>query len=96
MRGSAPPVRLDDEYWVLTHVVEYSAPRKYYHLMVVLDALTYAPTRMSLPFVFEEASVEYCLGLCLGDEGLDCVYSSMDDNPRQCTIPFSSLQWIAM
>ena len=94
VRGSAPPLRLDDEYWVLTHVVEYSVPRKYYHMLLVLDATTYAPKRMSLPFVFEQASVEYCLGVCLGNGGLECVYSSMDDNPRQVTIPFSSVQWM--
>lgn len=96
MRGSASPLLIDDEYWVMTHVVEYSVPRKYYHLFVVLDATTYAPKRMSLPFVFEKASVEYCLGVCMGDDGIFCVYSSMDDMPRQVTIPFRSLQWIGL
>ena len=96
MRGSAAPLLIDDEYWVMTHVVEYSVPRKYYHMIVVLDAATYAPKRTTLPFVFERASVEYCLGLCIGDGGLDCVYSSMDDDPRRITIPFSSLQWMKL
>jgi glycosyltransferase involved in cell wall biosynthesis len=94
MRGSAGPLLLDDEYWVMTHVVEYSAPRKYYHMFVILDAKTYEPKRMSLPFVFEQASVEYCLGICIGDVGIDCVYSTMDDNPRQLTIPFNRLEWV--
>jgi glycosyltransferase involved in cell wall biosynthesis len=94
MRGSAGPLLLDDEYWVMTHVVEYSVPRKYYHTFVVLDAKTYKPKRMSLPFVFEQASVEYCLGICLGDSGIDCVYSTMDDDPRQLTIPFNRLEWV--
>jgi hypothetical protein len=51
---------------------------------------------MSLPFVFEEATVEYCLGMILGDNGIDCVYSSMDDNPKLTTIPFNRLHWVSL
>lgn len=90
MRGSAPPVRIDDELWVMTHIVEYSTPRKYYHILVVLDAHTYAPRRMSCPFVFERASVEYCLGMTAD---LQCVYSSMDDNPKLVTLDRKNLHW---
>jgi glycosyltransferase involved in cell wall biosynthesis len=96
MRGSAPPFRMNNELWTLTHFVEYSAPRKYYHTFVVLDTITYKPLRMSLPFVFEEATVEYCLGACLTETGITCVYSSMDDNPRSVVIPPTHLHWISL
>lgn len=96
MRGSASPIRFGDELWVMTHVVEYSAPRKYYHLFVSLHPTTYQPLRMTPPFVFEEASVEYCLGMVVLDTGIQCVYSSMDDNPALLTIPFNRLQWISV
>ena len=96
MRGSASPVRFGDELWVMTHVVEYSVPRKYYHMFVALHPTTYAPIRMTLPFVFEDASVEYCLGMVLTENGIQCVYSSMDDNPKLTTIPFNRLQWISL
>lgn len=94
VRGSAPPVRIQDELWTMVHVVEYSKPRKYYHLIAVLDANTYAVRRMSLPFVFKEPTVEYCLGMTVSEEGLQCVYSTMDDNPELMTIESKNLQWI--
>ena len=96
MRGSAPPIHIDSELWVMTHMVEYSVPRKYYHMFVILDPKTYKPNRMSLPFVFEEATVEYCLGIIVGDNGIECVYSSMDDNPKVTTIPFNRLHWVSL
>jgi hypothetical protein len=94
MRGSASPVWIGNELWVMTHVVEYSAPRKYYHLFVVLDSRTYKPKKLTLPFVFEEATVEYCLGMVAEETGIRCVYSSLDDNPAMITIPFNRLHWI--
>ena len=96
VRGSASPIRFGDELWVLTHAVEYSVPRKYYHMFVALDAFSYKPLRMTLPFVFEEASVEYCLGIRLNENGIECVYSSMDDNPCITTIPLTRLQWMSL
>lgn len=96
MRGSASPVRFGDELWVMTHVVEYSAPRKYYHMFVALHPSTYKPLRMTLPFVFEQASVEYSLGMVITSDGIQCVYSSMDDNPAMTTIPFNRLHWISI
>lgn len=94
VRGSAPPFRINNELWTLIHIVEYSAPRKYYHLFIVLEAETYKPLRLSLPFVFEKASVEYCLGACWTPKGIYCVYSSMDDNPAEITFDPSALHWM--
>lgn len=94
LRGSAPPLRIGDELWTLVHLVEYSSPRKYYHLFVVLDAKTYSVRRMSLPFVFRNATVEYCLGVVLTERGFECVYSSMDDNPERLAIESKNLHWV--
>jgi hypothetical protein len=96
VRGSAPPFRVNHELWTLVHVVEYSSPRKYYHLFVVLDATTYKPLRLSLPFVFGSATVEYCLGACWVPNGILCVYSSMDDNPAKTVIAPNRLKWIEL
>lgn len=93
MRGSAPPIRVRDQYWVMTHVVEYSSPRKYYHMFVILDATTYKPLSMSVPFVFEHPTVEYCLGMVLNNT-IDCVYSVMDDTPKRISIEPKDLEYI--
>lgn len=96
VRGSAPPFRVNNEWWTLVHFVEYSAPRKYYHMFVVLEADTYVPLRMSLPFVFGSPTVEYCLGTCWVPDGILCVYSSLDDTPCQLTISPNSLHWVKL
>jgi glycosyltransferase involved in cell wall biosynthesis len=96
VRGSAPPFRVNNELWTLVHFVEYSAPRKYYHLFMVLEAGTYKPLRMSLPFVFAEPAIEYCLGACWTPAGIYCVYSSVDDNPAETTIDVDKLTWLKL
>jgi glycosyltransferase involved in cell wall biosynthesis len=96
LRGSAPPFRVDSELWTLTHCVEYSSPRKYFHCWVVLDAVTYKPLRISLPFCFRKPSIEYCLGVTPTETAIECVVSSWDDSPMTIQIPLQSLQWIQM
>lgn len=95
LRGSASPVRMGNELWVLVHYVEYTQPRKYFHLFVALDATTYRPKALTLPFVFAATGIEYCLGVCLnGSDTLEVVYSSWDSNPCTGEIPISALEWI--
>jgi glycosyltransferase involved in cell wall biosynthesis len=94
IRGSAVPFRINNELWTLTHFVEYSAPRKYYHMFVVLDANTYKPTRISMPFVFGSATIEYCIGSCWTSQGIVCLYSTMDNNPAKTVIDPTVLKWI--
>jgi len=98
LRGSAVgfcPPQYPDEVWCMVHFVEYSTPRKYYHMMMRLDK-TYKPKMISLPFVFQARTIEYCLG-CLPNPSctiLHCSFSTMDDMPRTLSIPVSSLSWI--
>jgi glycosyltransferase involved in cell wall biosynthesis len=96
LRGSAAPVKLANDLLCLVHFVEYTQPRKYYHCVVTLDATTFKPLRISLPFVFAAPGIEYCIGVSRAGTSLDCTFSSWDDNPRSTTIPISSLQWIAL
>jgi tetratricopeptide (TPR) repeat protein len=95
LRGSAVPIRVGDELWCLVHFVEYSTPRKYYHCFVALSAQTYRPRAISLPFVFRENTIEYCIGVALRNEKtIEFVFSSMDDNPCCMHVPVSQFQWI--
>jgi len=95
LRGSAAPVKLGSDLVFLVHFVEYTQPRKYWHCFVTLDATTYAPIRISLPFVFAATGIEYCLGVSrVGSSALECTFSSWDDNPRVVSIPLSSIEWL--
>jgi len=97
LRGSAVPIRVGDELWCLVHFVEYSTPRKYYHCFVALNAQSYRPKAISLPFVFRERTIEYCIGVALRNEKIiEFVFSTMDDNPCLMHIPMSQLQWVQL
>jgi hypothetical protein len=94
--GSAPPISVGDKFWTLVHVVEYSKPRKYYHLFVEHQSIDKV-TRITLPFVFRSAAVEYCVSCRLSDPTtVTCYVSFADANPAQIDIPFSSLDWISI
>lgn len=95
LRGSAPPVRCGTEWWALTHLVHYSKPRKYFHCMVALDD-AYVPRRVSLPFVFRSASIEYCVSMRVVGVSVECYVSFQDCESSRATIPLSSFQWVSI
>lgn len=80
LRGSAPGKIYKNEMWVLTHFVEYSAPRKYFHCFVKLDTTTYKPLAVSLPFVFKSPAIEYCVSFTISSHGLIRFYVSFNDS----------------
>ena len=92
-RGSAPPVRVDDNWVVLVHFVEYCTPRKYYHCFVELDS-KFKPQRISLPFYFRENRIEFCVSVVYNDNNFDCYASMNDCNPARIRVPVSSLEWM--
>lgn len=94
-RGSAPPVRNGSDWWALVHVVQYSKPRKYYHCVVVLDD-TFKPRRISFPFVFRSASIEYCVSMRMIPSALECYVSFQDKDASRATIPLEALEWISV
>jgi glycosyltransferase involved in cell wall biosynthesis len=96
LRGSACPVSIGRELLFLVHYVEYTQPRKYYHCVVSVSATDFKPLRISLPFVFADKGIEYCIGVALVGRSLECVVSSWDDNPRIVTLPLSTLRWIGL
>lgn len=94
-RGSAPPIQTGDEWWALVHFVEYTTPRKYYHCVVALNS-DFKPIRITLPFVFESPSVEYCISFRRVDDALECYVSFMDANSSRIRIPIRDLSWISI
>lgn len=94
-RGSAPPVRIEDRWWVLVHFVEYSKPRKYYHCFVTLEPESYKPIAVSLPFLFKEANIEYCVSFRNASETeIECFPSIQERDSSVVTIPKKSITWI--
>jgi len=93
-RGSTIPIRWNSNWLVMVHFAEYSTPRKYYHCLVELEMNTYAPLKISLPFVFKNPSIEYCLSMRLISETtLECYPSFMDSNLSKYTFSLNSVEW---
>ena len=94
-RGSAPPVPVEDGWWALVHMVQYSKPRKYYHCFVSFDN-NWRPRKVSIPFVFASPSIEYCVSFRIANGAAECYASFMDSNPARVTIPMSEIEWVSI
>ncbi len=62
MKGSSAFIEHKGELIGVTHFSEDAMPRRYFHMLVVLDKNTYVPIRYSKPFVFEKVGIEFCIG----------------------------------
>ena len=94
-RGSSPPVKFtDNTYICLVHFVEYVQIRNYYHCFVELDE-SYKPIKVSLPFVFNSVSIEYCLSIRKVDDVIECFPGFMESNPHKVRINISNLDWLS-
>ena len=100
IRGSANPVLMPGgkEYLAVVHTVKYDTPRKYYHHLVALDAVTLAPTRISHPFYFETHGIEYCIGFAVepATTNLLFVYSTFDADPKLVRLPLSTFEFLTI
>ena len=80
VRGSSNTVEYNNEYWVIVHGVKYTSPRKYYHMIVILDK-EYKVKKYTIPFYFDTYMIEYCLGLLIEDDIMYMTASRNDSNP---------------
>jgi glycosyltransferase involved in cell wall biosynthesis len=86
LRGSSNGCLNGDEVWFLCHLVEYSTPRHYYHILVVLDARTLKFVRHSILFKFHSDCIEYALGLIVEVDRVLMSYSRMDRTSAVLTL----------
>jgi glycosyltransferase involved in cell wall biosynthesis len=85
LRGSSNGVTYGNEIWFVTHMVEMSSPRNYYHCIVILDKDTLHHKRNSILFKFEDSSIEYCLGMVVTKKDIVFGYSKMDRETIVCS-----------
>jgi tetratricopeptide (TPR) repeat protein len=94
MRGSSPIVEYDNKLYAVTHIVKYSKPRCYYHVIVQLNKSTMRPESYSVPFAFCAPVIEYCLGFDI-QKGMACfIISQHDANPSRIMLPLENLRMI--
>jgi tetratricopeptide (TPR) repeat protein len=80
-RGSSCGFIYDSEIWFVTHLVSYSTPRNYYHMIVIFD-YSMNLVRYSAPFKFEGLAIEYCLSIIVEYERVLINYSTWDRTTR--------------
>jgi glycosyltransferase involved in cell wall biosynthesis len=94
MRGSTTLVNGEDGYFYgLTHCVMYQQPRKYYHMVVKIDATTDKLVAYSTPFYFVKNAIEYSLGLDKCGDMFCAIVSQNDCEPVRVEFKESDLMW---
>jgi len=82
------PENGSQELWFICHIVSYEDRRYYYHIFVVLDAVTYEVKRYSRLFTFEGQKVEYTLGFVFLEQKKEFLigYSLLDRETKYMKI----------
>jgi hypothetical protein len=92
VRGSSHGFRVGGDIWFLCHIANYTTPRTYYHLLVVLDGETLDVKRHSILFKFADESIEYALGLIVEPERLLISFSRYDRTSAVLAMPRSLME----
>ena len=94
LRGSGAPAKVKNEWWALTHFVIGEHPRNYFSCVVVLDAASFRPKRISVPFLFHSTYVEFCSNIRVKGKTITCIYSTLDDNLSEISFQIKDEDWI--
>jgi hypothetical protein len=93
VRGSTTLVSYRNHLYTMVHCVIETCPRKYYHVVVSIDPVTYAVGH-TVPYYFIKNHIEYTLGMYIVDSTIICIVSQNDCNPVILRIPMDSLLWV--
>ena len=93
-RGSSPLVEHEGKMWATVHFVKYSQPRIYYHSIVQFHRETMRPERFSVPFVFCDTKIEYCLGFDIKNDTCCFIFSRNDTDPSMIKVPLANLRML--
>ena len=92
-RGSTPLILYNNSYWCVLHIVKYSTPRIYSHMVVQLD-LEFKIVQYTIPFSFRRNRIEYCIGFDIEKDTALFFFSENDSTPGKIQISLSNLKWI--
>jgi hypothetical protein len=88
VRGSSTFVPCPDGTGLIgvVHFSYEGSPRRYYHMLVLLDQNTLQPLKYSDFFVFNEASIEFCIGFTVVREEYHFWISNFDRDPERMSL----------
>jgi hypothetical protein len=93
VRGSSTLFFYSGFLYTMVHIVIETCPRKYYHMLVRLDPVTYTVS-YTIPYYFVKNYIEYTLGIHIAANMLTCVVSQNDCNPILVRIQMDKLVWV--
>ena len=93
-RGSSALVEYQKKLYSVIHLVKYSTPRCYYHLVIQFNRETMKPEAYSAPFSFCEPKIEYCLGFEIQNDEAHFFFSRNDTDPSMICAPMNRLRMI--
>uniref|UniRef100_A0A6C0HKZ3 Uncharacterized protein n=1 Tax=viral metagenome TaxID=1070528 RepID=A0A6C0HKZ3_9ZZZZ len=91
-RGSSPIVEYEGKLYCVTHIVRYSSPRVYSHMVLQFNKQMRLE-RYTIPFCFRNNKIEYCLGFHIKNETCFFVFSENDSSPGTIHVPLSNLRF---
>ena len=81
VRGSTTFTKTEEGLLGVVHFSDEGSPRHYYHVVILLDAVTLKPIRYSKPFYFQKIGVEFCIGFTVMEGDYVFWLSRMDRDP---------------
>jgi glycosyltransferase involved in cell wall biosynthesis len=93
VRGSSNAVFHDEFFYFIVHLVQYTSPRKYYHMVVRFDKLM-DKFEWTDPFYFMNNAIEYVLSITIDQLQLITIVSQNDANPVALAIDLNNLKFI--
>jgi hypothetical protein len=93
MRGSSNLVEDGGYYYGIVHCVMYTAPRKYYHMVVKINGSNDHIVGYSHPFFFLNNAIEYVLGFEKQGDTYTAIVSQNDRNPVLVQFENKDLHW---
>lgn len=96
MRGSTTLVEDGGYFYGMTHCVMYQQPRKYYHMVIKIDAATDKIVGYTLPFFFVNNAIEYSLGFDKRGDTYYAIVSQNDRNPVLATFKDADVTWYSV
>ena len=78
-------------YIGVVHFSESHTPRKYFHTIVMLDAITLKPLRYTKNFFFTKIGVEFCIGFTIHLHKYNFWISQNDRDPMKLSLDSSEL-----
>jgi hypothetical protein len=86
IRGSTPLVETPAGFVGVVHFSYEGSPRRYYHMLVLLEKDTLRPLKYSDFFVFNQASIEFCIGFTVANNEYHFWISNFDRDPERMSI----------